>query len=118
MNLFCYQRVLSRKPLRALLGIEPGPSPEFGFRPAIPLANHRTDRTEIDMRLGNLLIEAKLTEADFQHAPERLLSRHCNLNEVFDTERLPIRNNVVHLWQLIRGVSGCPCDRWSVLCIL
>lgn len=104
MNIFCYPRLLSRKPLCALLGIEPGLSPEFGFRPAIPLANHHTDRTEIDMRLGHLLIEAKLTEADFQRAPERLLSRYCDLHEVFDTEQLPIRNNVVHSWQLVRGV--------------
>lgn len=104
MNIFCYPRLLSRKPLCALLGIEPGLSPEFGFRPAIPLANNQIDRTEIDMRLGHLLIEAKLTEADFQRAPERLLSRYCDLNEVFNTKELPIRNNVVHSWQLIRAV--------------
>jgi len=87
MNIFCYPRMLSRKPLCTLLGIEPL-SPEFGFRPAVPLANHRTDQTEIDMRLGHLLIEAKLTEADFQRAPERLLSRYCDLSEVFDKEQL------------------------------
>lgn len=104
MNIFCYPRVLNRKSLCALLGIEPGLSPDFGFRPAIPLVNHHTDRTEIDMRVGHLLIEAKLTEADFQRVPERLLSRYCDLHEVFDTEQLPVRNNLVHSWQLIRGV--------------
>lgn len=104
MNIFCYPRVLTHRPLCALLGIEPGLSPEFGFRPVIPLANEHIDRTEIDVRLGHLLIEAKLTEADFQRAPLRLLSRYRYLNEVFNLEELPVRNNVVYSWQLIRGV--------------
>jgi hypothetical protein len=104
MNIFCYPRVLSRKPLYALLGIEPGLMPEFGFRPAIPLANGRQDRTETDMKLDHLLVEAKLTESDFQCAPLRLLSRYRDLDDVFDTEQLPGRDGVVHSWQLIRGV--------------
>jgi len=104
MNIFCYPRVLTRPALCALLGIGPGLSPEFGFRPAVPLANGRADRTEADMRLGHLLAEAKLTEADFQRAPLRLLSLYRDLTDVFDTELLPIRDGVVHSWQLIRGV--------------
>lgn len=104
MNIFCYPRVLSREPLCALLGIEPGLAPEFGFRPAIPLATGRHDRTEIDMKLGHLLVEAKLTESDFQRAPLRLLARYRDLNEVFDIEQLPVRDGIVHSWQLIRGV--------------
>lgn len=118
MNIFCYPRVLSRKPLCALLGIEPGLSPEFGFRPAIPLANHHTDRTEVDMRLGHLLVEAKLTEADFQRAPERLLSRYSQLHEIFDPEQLPIHKNIVDSWQLIRGVLAAHATGGSffVLC--
>lgn len=104
MNIFCYPRVLNRKPLCALLGIDPGLIPEFGFRAAAPLLNGRADRTEIDMRLGPLLAEAKLTEADFQRAPLRLLSRYRGLSDVFDTAQLPIRGNFVHSWQLIRGV--------------
>lgn len=104
MNIFCHPRVLCRKPLCALLGIEAGLRPEFGFRQNIPLANGHTDRTEIDMRLGNLLIEAKLTETDFQRASVRLLWRYRDLKDVFDTEQLPCRDGVVHSWQLIRGV--------------
>jgi hypothetical protein len=104
MNIFCYPRALIRPALCALLGIEPGLTPEFGFRAAIPLANGRTDRTEIDMRIGPLLVESKLTEGDFQRAPLRLLSRYRDLHEVFETEQLPIRNEAVDSWQLIRGV--------------
>jgi len=58
MNIFCYPQVLRRTPLCALLGIEAGLSPKFGFRPAIPLVNHHTDRTEIDMRIGRTLMAA------------------------------------------------------------
>ena len=29
------------------------------------LANGKFDRTEVDLRLGNLLVEAKLTEGNF-----------------------------------------------------
>ena len=104
MNIFCYPRVLSRSPLCALLGIEAGLTPEFGVRAAIPLAKGRVDRTEIDMKLGSLLVEAKLTESDFQRAPLRLLARYRDVAEVFDAEQLPIRDGVVHSWQLIRGV--------------
>jgi hypothetical protein len=104
MNIFCYPRVLARPSLCALLGIETGTVPEFGFRPAIPLARGRADRTEIDMRVGSLLVEAKLTEADFQRAPLRLLERLRDLNDVFDREQLPVRDGIVHSWQLIRGV--------------
>jgi hypothetical protein len=68
------------------------------------VANGRTDRTEIDMRIGPLLVESKLTEGDFQRAPLRLLSRYRDLHEVFETERLPGRNDTVDSWQLIRGV--------------
>ena len=41
-------------------------APGFGWRARVPLRNGRFDRTEVDMRLGGLLVEAKLTESDFQ----------------------------------------------------
>jgi hypothetical protein len=104
MNVFCHPGVLRRPGLCALLGIEPGLRPEFGFRPAIPLDGGRRDRTEIDMRLGDLLVEAKLTGGDFQRAPLRLLERYRDLYEVFDCEQLPIAQGVVQSWQRARGV--------------
>jgi hypothetical protein len=70
MNIFCYRRVLRNPAMSALLGIDAFEAPEFGFRPAIPLRNEKTDRTEVDMKIGNLLVEAKLTETDFQTAQD------------------------------------------------
>jgi hypothetical protein len=103
MNIFCYPRVLTTPRVSALLGVDPGLIPEFGFRPGIPLRKG-VDRTEIDMKLGTLLVEAKLTEGDFQRAPLRLLARYRDLEEVFDVERLPAANGSVQSYQLIRGV--------------
>jgi hypothetical protein len=48
-----------------------------------------TDRTEIDLQLGNLFLEAKLTESNFQTAAPRLIERYRDLETVFDLTRLP-----------------------------
>ncbi len=111
MNIFCYPRVLQRPQLCALLGVEPGLVPEFGFRPRIPLLNGRGDRTEADMRIGDLLVEAKLTEGAFQPAPARLLERYRDPEEVFDCKHLETAG-AFRGYQLARGVlaayaTGC-----------
>lgn len=115
MNIFCYPRVLSRGPLLALLGSEAGVVPEFGFRPATPLTNGHRDRTEIDMRLGPILVEAKLTESDFQQAPLQRLSHYRGAEQVFDFEQLVCGDGVVHSWQLIRGVMAAHASGSSFL---
>ncbi|MFP5229676.1 MAG: PGN_0703 family putative restriction endonuclease [Acidobacteriota bacterium] len=118
MNVFCYPGVLRNARVCALLGVEAGLRPEFGFRPAIPLKNGKLDRTEMDMRLGDLLVEAKLTEADFQRAPLRLVERYRDLEEVFDVERLPVVEGVVRSYQLIRCVLAAHASGggFAVIC--
>jgi hypothetical protein len=51
--------------------------------------DHLKDRTEIDLQLGNLFIEAKLTESNFQTANTRLIERYRDLETIFAVERLP-----------------------------
>jgi hypothetical protein len=64
-----------------------------------------TDRTEIDLRLGNLFLEAKLTESNFQTATLRLIERYRDLETVFDLTRLPLKpTGVLQGYQLIRNV--------------
>ncbi len=104
MNIFCYPKVLGRPMLCNLLGADSNLAPEFGFRPGVPFSNGRFDRTEVDMRLGDILFEAKLTETGFQTAPLRLLNRYRDLPEVFDTGELPIHADKVRSYQLVRGV--------------
>lgn len=118
MNVFCYPGVLRNARVCALLGIEAGLRPEFGFRPEIPLKSGRFDRTEMDMRLGDLLVEAKLTEGDFQRAPMRLVERYRDLEEVFDVERLPHSDGVMRSYQLIRCVLAAHAGggSFAVIC--
>jgi len=118
MNVFCYPGVTRNLGLCGLLGIERGVEPEFGIRARTPLGNGLTDRTEIDMRLGSLLVEAKLTEGDFQRAPLRRLAQYRDAEHVFDFARLPIHEGVVYGWQLIRGVLAAHARSasFAVLC--
>jgi hypothetical protein len=103
MNIFCYPGILRRPALCSLLGIEPGLHPAFGFRPRIPLKNGAQDRSEVDLKLGHLLIEAKLTEGDFQTARCDLIHRYRDFDAVFDVGRLPMRKEKYCSSQLIRG---------------
>ncbi|WP_353069838.1 hypothetical protein RBB75_05750 [Tunturibacter empetritectus] len=50
---------------------------------------HLKDRTEIDLQLGKLFVEAKLTESNFQTASPRLIERYRDLETIFAIERLP-----------------------------
>jgi hypothetical protein len=103
MNIFCYPGILRRASLCSLLGIEPGIHPIFGFRPGIPLKNGAQDRSEMDLKLGELFVEAKLTEGDFQSARPDLVDRYRDLESVFDVDRLPRNKERFRSCQLIRG---------------
>jgi hypothetical protein len=103
MNIFCYPGMLRRRSLCSLLGTESGLRPIFGFRPEIPLKNGAKDRSEVDLKLGELLVEAKFTEGDFQCARQDLVHRYRDLESVFDVDRLPRNKERYRGCQLIRG---------------
>jgi hypothetical protein len=64
MNIFCCPSVLRDQTIALQLGFEVGDIPEFGFRARIPRDDKRLDRTEIDVKLGTLLVESRTTERD------------------------------------------------------
>jgi hypothetical protein len=68
-HVFCTPGVADSPAVRDALGVDAEAAPIFGWKARVPLANGRFDRTEVDMRFGSLLVEAKLTEAGFQRAP-------------------------------------------------
>ncbi len=103
MNIFCHRRRLSPA-MGSALGVARGLIPQFGFRPGIPLGSGKTDRTEIDMKIGDLMVEAKLTETDFQTAPASMIQRYRDLEEVFDVGELVTSGGMARSYQLIRGV--------------
>ena len=89
MNIFCTPAITKSGQLRAMLGVDPDEQPEFGWKARVPLRNGRVDRTEVDMRWGKLLVEAKLTETDFQCREAKLVDVYRDLDEVFDRDMLP-----------------------------
>jgi hypothetical protein len=110
MNIFCHPRVFNGRTLAPavanLLNVDRTAQPRFGTSPRVPLRTTRkgrsklqsesgrgnnllTDRTEIDLELGNLFLEAKLTESNFQTAAPRLIERYRDLETVFEPDRLP-----------------------------
>jgi hypothetical protein len=104
MNVFCYPQTLRTPAVRRLLGVEAGARPVFGFSPRVPLARGYGDTTEVDLRLGDLLVEAKLTEADFQRAPRARLDGYSDFRELFDRNALPHTRTHYAGYQLIRNV--------------
>lgn len=89
MNIFCYPGVAQSSQVKSPLGVDTSVSPEFGFKARVPLKNGLFDRTEVDMRFGNLLAEAKLTESDFQNKEAAATLRYRDVEEVFDVKALP-----------------------------
>lgn len=89
MNIFCTPGVAESPAVRGLLGVDEISAPIFGWKARVPFANGRFDRTEVDMRLGSLLVEAKLTESDFQSRSAAMVEAYLDLDEVFDRDRLP-----------------------------
>jgi hypothetical protein len=120
MNVFCCSGVSSSKAIAGMLGTDSQDVPEFGYRARVPLRprattngvprrpakgpSERFDRTEVDMRLGRLLVESKLTENDFQTAPAALVEDYRDLVEVFDVASLPRSGERYVSYQLIRNV--------------
>jgi hypothetical protein len=104
MNIFCCPGVFRTGRVSATLGLKPKSIPNFGFRPRVPLANERFDQTEVDLRLGDLPIEAKLTENDFQRAPKAAVRAYRDFSEVFDEADLPQNERDFKSYQLIRNV--------------
>jgi len=89
MNIFCTPGVVESAALQRVLGVESGALPEFGWKAKVPLANGRFDRTEVDLRLGSLLVEAKLTESDFQRRSAPTVEAYRDFDAVFERELLP-----------------------------
>ncbi len=104
MNIFCYPGISKDRRLASLLNIDLLDVPEFGFRPLVPLQRGLEDQTEIDMKLGSLFVEAKLTEGGFQTACLKDLTRYRDLATIFDVNELPRKNRRFEGYQVIRGI--------------
>lgn len=89
MNVFCTPGVADRGAVRRMLGVHGDALLEFGWKARVPFTSGLLDRTEVDLRWGDLLIEAKLTETDFQTRAAPLVEAYRDFAEVFDPDLLP-----------------------------
>jgi hypothetical protein len=70
------------------------------------------------MHLGDLFVEAKLTETGFQQAKPKLIERYRDLETVFDVSRLPwTPMGTVRGYQLIRNVLAAFASE-AAFCVL
>jgi hypothetical protein len=117
MNVFCYPGVAEDSRVLMMLGVEGPRSPEFGFRARVPLMDDKFDRTEVDMKLGDLLVEAKLTEGDFQRKSKEVLESYRDFRKAFNRRDLPQNKTAYEGYQLIRNVLAAQAMNAS-FCVL
>ncbi len=117
MNIFCYPGVTKRREVSLMLGTGVGDLPEFGFKPRVPLTSGFVERTEVDMKLGSVLFEAKLTESAFQTQNARIVEGYRDLKEVFEYRKLPRRGGEYVSYQLLRNVLAAHALNLS-FCVL
>jgi hypothetical protein len=119
MNIFCHPSAASPKSqVRSYLAIASTANLTFGYKPRIPLKNGGIDCTEVDLRIGDLLIEAKLTESDFQTARWKLAARYRDFEEIFDLALLPRAGDKLRSYQLVRGILAAFADENARYCLL
>lgn len=104
MNIFCYPGVTKRREVCLALGTDLGRVPQFGFMPRVPLVTGKVERTEVDMKLGDVLFEAKLTEGNFQAQDAGLVQQYRDLKQVFECRKLPRQGKHFSSYQLLRNV--------------
>jgi hypothetical protein len=117
MNVFCFPGVLANLRVLSLLAVDNADDARFGFKARVPLSSGLFDRTEVDLRLGDLLIEAKLTESDFQTRDADVVRGYRDFLEVFDARVLPMAGGKFLSYQLIRNVLAAHANECS-FCVL
>ena len=120
MNVFCYPRLFLHGPFVRLMGLPATAEPDlvFGFEPKVPLRRSRTDATEVDLKIEDLLIEAKLTERDFTKKRADAVERYRDFGSVFESSSLHTQDGHYLHYQLIRNVlAACHLGfRFRLIC--
>jgi len=117
MNIFCHPRVRSTTQIRGMLGIDERAVPLFGWRARVPLLDQKFDRTEVDMKFGNLLVEAKLTEGLFESCSMSRMHAYTDFREVFCLSKLPRLSRQYQCYQLLRNVLAANAHN-ACFCLL
>lgn len=117
MNVFCFPGVISGR-IAELLAVPAGTCPAFGVPGSVPLEDGSCDATELDMQLGAVNFEAKLTENDFTHRRVEHVERYADLYDVFAEEALPRDRDIYLGYQLIGNVLAIARHPTTRFCVL
>ena len=117
MNCFCYPGSAERI-LRSCLRVTPTGPVAFGVAGNAPLRDGNPDTTELDMRVGNTICEAKLTESDYTSKRAAVVEAYRDFRDVFDASLLPRVKGKYSSYQLIRNVLAAAAneDDFVLLC--
>jgi hypothetical protein len=119
MNIFCHPGTSSaQSALRSYLAVEANAKLVFGYKPRVPLKDGKIDCTEIDLRVGDLMVEAKLTENDFQTARWELAGRYRDFEDVFNPQLLPRAGDKLRSYQLVRGILAAFAEESCRYCLV
>ncbi|NTU80388.1 MAG: hypothetical protein HGA45_13595 [Chloroflexales bacterium] len=103
MNCFCYPGAGKVICEQLIPGLQ-FHTPEFGFKACVPIQGDKGDKTEIDMKIGDHLFEAKLTEANFTSSKKGKVEKYRDFGRVFRVSALPQDQELYCGYQLIRNV--------------
>lgn len=101
MNIFAHPKIKEWKSLRDLISINQSDNIEFGWNPEFE--NEKKHKTEIDMKIGSSIFEAKLTEKDFTKKELQIVLTYPKLENIINLSVLT-KNNIVSNYQLIRNL--------------
>jgi hypothetical protein len=103
MNVFCHSGMDALLNGLKLPQQTVGSVLEFGFLARVQ-KRLGLDRTEVDLRFGALLLEAKLTETDFTAKPKAQVDDYSAFHTTFHAAHLPQDATHYLTYQLIRNV--------------
>ncbi len=102
-NIFCHPKIGNWKGVRDLLGVA-SIDPVFGFKPKVRKDGSEGDRTEVDLALNGIFVEAKLTESGFIEKEVVKVEQYTGLRAVFHIESLRRKGDKFMNYQVIRNL--------------
>lgn len=103
MNIFCFPNFFTWKGPTQLLGIDQKDTVEFGWNPKF---NNETPEnpTEIDLKIGNSIFEANLTEKSFTKKRVEVVKMYQDFDIVFNEDILLDGEGNINHYQLVRNI--------------
>jgi hypothetical protein len=103
MNIFCHPQLVAWKGVADLLGYVPA-DPVFGLMARVAKQGTDGDATEIDLAIGDCLVEAKMTEKDFTEKAIPEVLKYTHLQERFHVDLLAREKGCFQNYQVIRNL--------------